>query len=179
MKKLISMKADKLLIVFAMLAVCLVSCKPTEKNYKAAYDAAKAKREKAMDDDLIPEGGLLQDDGARPFQLADGRRVGYLREPVKEADDSAEKMKYYVVVGAFKMRANAAGMMEQLKKEGDSPCLLKQSDEKWYVAAAGFINIDETSAYVAEYLKKHKDAEYIGLDGTPLILESSRWRPTR
>lgn len=171
------MKKSVLLLAVPMLLLALASCKPTEKNYKSAYDAAIAKKEKASEDDLIPEGGLLQDDGAKPFVLADGRNVGFMRAPVKDADENAEPKRYYVVVATFSMHANAAGMAERMKKSKLAPSLLRQTDEKWYVAAAGFDDLSEASDFAAEYLNKHEKEEFIGLDGTLLILESSRWRP--
>lgn len=43
-----------IVISAAMAALMLVSCKPTEKNYKAAYDAALKKRAEVAEQQMRP-----------------------------------------------------------------------------------------------------------------------------
>lgn len=60
------MKKSLILLSVAIAMTGMVGCKPTEKNYQAAYDVAKKKRQAsdALDAELgIPSGGLINTDG--------------------------------------------------------------------------------------------------------------------
>ena len=63
----------------AMVALMFVGCKPTENNYKAAYDAAVSKRQEVAKEQMRPASGLMSDDGPQ-LRVVDGDSVYVLRE---------------------------------------------------------------------------------------------------
>lgn len=158
-------------IVFAL--TMLWSCKPTEKNYKAAYDAAVSKREKADADIEIPAGGLQSLDGPRRMPV-DGDTVYYQHERLRMPEgDTRVIPRFNVAVAVYKMSTNAASMVENLKKKYPDAYYAREADEKWWVVVAGFSSISDAVKFLRTYEKKNPNMHYIGLPGSPVLLEAS------
>lgn len=100
-----------------MAALLLASCKPTEKNYKAAYDAALEKREAAMREQMIPTTGLMSDDGPQ-MRVVEGDTVYVLREALRRGEPSRKVGGWSVAVALYKMETNARANVENLVSEG-------------------------------------------------------------
>lgn len=159
-------------VLFA-LAVSVAGCKPTERNYKAAYDAALQKRQsEAADPDLnLPSGGLQSMGGPR-LQDVGGRQVYLSAEPLKFVDGLEHDMRRYnVAVAAYKMQTNCAAQVSDLFTRGYKAFAARNGDDKYYVIAASFDTLDEAAAFVEEYEASHRDAAYIGLPDAPVIIE--------
>lgn len=75
----------KTALLLALIPIA-AGCKPTEKNYKAAYDAALKKREAAaVDADMmIPAGALQQIGGPQKRKIGDVE-VYMLVEPIRHS----------------------------------------------------------------------------------------------
>ena len=69
-----------MLLGMALAAVVLTGCKPTEKNYRAAYDAAVSKREKV--NESLAADGLISEDAPRK-QMIDGEEFYFAIDGVK------------------------------------------------------------------------------------------------
>ena len=158
-----------------LFTILLSGCKPTEKGYKAAYDAALTKRE-AANADLgldVPEGALQQVDGPQ-LKTIEGEKVYVLHQRLKPLD---EEMKlphnFNVAVGCFKMPTNCKALAEDLKKEGLEAFPTRDTEGKFYTIAASFKSQKEAITFSKEYEKK-KGRTYVGLPGAPVIIYSPR-----
>ncbi len=152
--------------------VLLTGCKPTENNYKAAYDAARAKREAVDADAEVLSGGhkVLSADGPKTRE-ADGREVRYrvLRiTPEGEADLSREP--YSVAVAQWRMPTNARSQAADLQREGYAAFTAKDGHDRWWTLAGAYATFEEAARAAAGFADTHPDFPFIGLDGAPLVL---------
>ncbi len=175
-----------LLLGTSLATLLLSGCKPTENNYRQAYDAALAKREKTEEKDIfIPEGGLQSLDGPQKRTFGDITvlyEVKSLRwtQPadVKEGGnveiDAPRPHKYNVAVGLYKMPTNAASQVEQLIANGyDRAFPAHVQKDQNYAIAASFENIEDAAKFVDSFIKKNKGMNYVGLPGAPVVIETN------
>ena len=165
---------------FGMLA-CLAAtgflggCKPTEKNYKSAYDAAVSKRQasETLDTDLGIPAGRLQRDGAPAVRVVDGDSVLFIAEHLKFVDgEEHEKHRYNVAVGAYKMQTNCAAQVSDLFSKGYAAFGASNAAGMYYVIAGSFDNLQEAAAFDRIFRKKEVSHIYSGLPDAPVIIES-------
>lgn len=151
----------------------LPACKPTEKNYKSAYDAAVAKRQaESNDPDLnLPAGGY-QRIGDPQKKTVNGKSYGYLFSRVKPLTDGVSMQPYNVAVAVYKMPTNCEAQVNDLLSVGYQSFGAKTGDDRYYVIIGSYASIDAAAAAIDAYMAKFKDAVYVGLDGAPLILQS-------
>lgn len=117
----------------ALVALTLIGCKPTEKNYKAAYDAANAKREQAAAEQMRPATGLLSDDGPQ-MKVVEGDTIYVDRQRLRDLDGKTMTGKWAVAVGVFKMDTNAKASVEAMKQKGFSDAAVaKVGGQRFYV----------------------------------------------
>lgn len=168
MKKLISLSL--------LLILLLGACKPTERNYKAVYDAARAKRE-AVDDALaIPPGALQSADGPA-WRVVDGDSVLWLSQPL-----SLEKGEtgipdgpvggigaFNVAVGAYSLPTNPLDQAASLRREGYDAYVVKGMDGKFYCVASGFPTAAEATAFIRAFQGKHPGYPTVGLPGIVVL----------
>lgn len=148
-------------------------CKPTEKNYRNAYDAAVAKREKANNelDDLLPAGSVLQDaDGPLTMKI-NGRDVAYTRDRVKvEAEgEGVPQGRYRVAVGLYTMSTNAEGQCARLRESGYDSYLAVNADGKHYLMIGAWDTPEEAADAAEAFAKRNKNFPYPGLKGEPVL----------
>lgn len=152
------------------------SCKPTEKGYQAAYDAAKNKREAAMeampvDNKVI---GALQLIDGPTTKFYDGKEYPYMAVNLKPVDDQySTKGKYNVAVALFKMPTNSEALANDLKVLDYNSFVAQDGDDKYYVIAGSFENLSEAAQFY-ENLTKNYNRAYVGLGESPLIIFSGR-----
>ncbi|MDE6338946.1 MAG: hypothetical protein K2K97_04055 [Muribaculaceae bacterium] len=154
----------KILFFSVLVALLLVGCKPTEKNYRAAYDAAIGKRQaeqKALDAD-----GLIAEDAPRPMYM-DGDTI-YFANDVLKADDRLKALN--VAVAMFKMNTNAISGAKALQDKGIDAFPVQAFGDKWYIIGGAFANLDEARAFMKEFRAKNPDYPHIGLGGHPVII---------
>lgn len=165
----------KYYIGFGLLALLAVSCKPTEKGYKAAYDAALNKREAAAAeiDVNLPEGALQNYDGPQLKDI-DGKQVYLLNTRLKPVE-FVETLpgNYNIAVGTYKMITNSKAQSETLRQEGFEAFPAKTTDGMYYTIAGSFDDRKEAIEFYDNY-KKKKDRVYVGLPNAPVIIYSPK-----
>lgn len=161
----------KTILAVGLLLLVLTGCKPTEKNYRQAYDAAIAKRQQQAEQSL-PADGLILADAPRQINIG-GKNYNVSNEGIKTAEDEVQLRKVCVAVAAFKMPTNAKAEAAALKKEGYPAVAAKTASDRWYVVASDFASVDEAAAFIEAFAKKHSSWPYIGLDGKALIIRNS------
>lgn len=165
----------KYLIILALFICFATSCKPTEKGYKAAYDAALGKREAAYKDlDVdLPEGKLQEADGAQ-LKEVNGVSVYVLNQRIRPVDEGRKLPgSYNVAVGTYKMITNCSSQSEALKHEGYDSFPAREGDGIYYTIAGSFETLDEAVTFYEKY-SKDKDRVYVGLPNAPVIIYSPR-----
>ena len=163
----------KTALLLALIPIA-AGCKPTEKNYKAAYDAALKKREAAaVDADMmIPAGALQQIGGPQKRKIGDVE-VYMLVEPIRQIADSGVAMRRYnVAVASYKMQTNSSAQVADLVSQGYNAFEAENGDQKFYVISAAFDTPEDAAAFISQYKVKSPDASYVGLPDAPVIIES-------
>ena len=163
-----------LLPVAAILVVAATSCKPTENNYKQAYDAAQNKRQAAAaaDAELGIPGGKLQNIDGPQVKVVNGDTIAWMKSHVKFTGGMENELrKWSVAVAAYKMPTNCAAQVSRLFTDGYKAFSVETPQGLFYVVAGSFDNLDEAAVFAKEYAAKHKPAEFIGLDGAALLIE--------
>ena len=162
-------------IIFSCFLSLFSGCKPTEKGYKAAYDAALGKRESALADmDVnLPEGSFQQIDGPQ-LKEVDGVKVYVLNQVIKPANkDKVLAGPYNVAVGSFKMATNSNALSDALKAEGFDAFSAKETDGTYYAIAGSFQSLSDAVKFYKE-LEKGNNRTYVGLPKAPVIIYSPR-----
>lgn len=170
------MKKNLILLTLPLLlAGGLVSCKPTEKGYKAAYDAAVGKREAAQEILPVAQGaiGKMESEDGPQLKSVDGYDVYLLSENLKNYSDEPDvKLKNYnVAVAMFKMPTNAKSLAIDLKKNGYEAMVTQSGEDKFYV----ILYSEETLEKAVERMKSLTESysrPYVGLPNSPIIIYS-------
>lgn len=160
-----------------LLVLSATGCKPTEKNYKTAYDVAlsKAAKEKEALGPMVPEelqGSFVRED-AYPTVKVDGREIMYIKRVHHDAEtDMRTAPGFYPVVSAYKMSTNARSNTQQLREAGFDAVTLKVDGSRWLVSLGRAETLEAAALLLDRYGDKYRDARYIGLPGGPVIEES-------
>lgn len=166
-----------LYIIGAALAClfALPGCKPTEKNYKSAYDAALRKRESVMPSQT-DDGTVIKAIDAPREVAVGGDRIGVKTQFLHSEDPLVSTQpRYVVVVGRYKMPTNARGQVADLKAGGFPQALVMTDGDKMYLAVADFAEtLEEVGEKVASLRKKMKGIPFVGLYGDVLVIERPR-----
>lgn len=159
----------KILPILGLL-IFLIGCKPTENNYRSAYEAAKNKREAANAEAMVPTTGMLSDDGPMR-KVVDGDTIFVSRDRLRR-DSVSEKIlnTYNVAVGVYKMNTNAYAQVKALREEGYDAVAVQTTGDRWYSVAGAFPTLKEARDFIHTFEKKHPDYPYIGLPGAPVII---------
>ena len=152
--------------------VALGGCKPTEKNYKSAYDAAVAKRQAENNDpDLnLPADGYKRI-GDPDKMTVNGKSYDYLFSRIMPLEEGRELKPYNVAVAVYKMPTNCVAQAQDLRSAGYQAFGGKTGDDRYYVIIGGYPPVEEAAAASDEYVAKNKDAVYVGLKDAPVILQ--------
>lgn len=157
-------------------ALMAVACKPTEKNYQAAYEAARNKRnaEKAPDADMaLPAGGVLQQLDAPRTMNMNGEQlrikrlfINYIGEGESPSID-----RYNVAVARYKMPTNVKAQTRDLAAAGYEAFPVEGADGYYYAIATTLPTIEEAADFVKKYKDNHSPSQFVGLDEDLLIIE--------
>lgn len=161
--------------LIVLIILLLPSCKPTEKGYKAAYDAALGKREavKAEIDADIPDGALQSVDGPQ-LKEVDGVKVYVFNQRIRPIEEGMSLPESYnVAIGSYKMNTNCKAQAEALKEEGYDAFSVKDTDGMYYTIAGSFPTLSEAVKFYETY-KSGKDRVYVGLPNSPIIIFSPK-----
>lgn len=146
-------------------------CKPTEKNYKAAYDAAKARREATVSEHGI--GGFLQNDETLSIRVVEGDSVWVSHERVGLRDAEGNPVKtepvYGVGVAVFRMPTNAVALKDDLLKRGYEASLATDGRDKWFVVSGLYSELGEAAKEARRFRDLNPSFIFVGLP-SPVIL---------
>lgn len=150
-------------------------CKPTEKNYKAAYDAALAKRQVEQNDpDMnLPVSGYQMMDSPQVRRVGD-KDYYYQFVRLKPLVDSVKMSAYNVAVAVYKMPTNCEAQVSDLRGAGYDSFGAKSADDRYYVLVGSYPDMESAAAEIDNYVKNNKNGVYVGLPESPVILQSKR-----
>lgn len=145
------------LILTGVLATAgaLVGCKPTEKNYREAYEAAQSKKKQA-EAALGIDVPLQQDNGISLRKIGNDS-VWVSHELVKAEPDDVDnsrretmKGKYGIAISRYRMPTNAKAQMEDLRARGYDAFLAGNGSDRWYVIIAVEEQMRDAAAKINE-----------------------------
>lgn len=174
-----------------LIVMAMASCKPTEKNYQSAYDAARARREAAAADpdmELMTGGHRLdRSEGGNAFTDSLGNVWTVRRTPLAidtppgaldDAGNAIDKQpfpyEWYVVLSRYSMSTNAKAQASDLQAKGEHPGIATDSDGNWYLLLTVTPTARSAAAAALRFMQSNPNYPYIGLDGAPELL---RYRP--
>lgn len=159
--------------IFAILAsMAICGCKPTEKNYRQAYETAQNARQSAReaDEDLgIPQ--LQSINGPRKQRV--GEDSVYIKREALLLNGEAPKSGVKaanVAVGKYKMTANALSDAEALRKDGFDAFVMANSNGEFYTVAGSADSLEDAVKLMKLFRNKYKNRPYIGLPAEPIII---------
>lgn len=157
-------------IAAGVLLLVASACKPTEKNYRAAYDAALAKRTKAAAE-LAEYPGLTDETTPRLTAVgADSVYTVHLRlKPVDAGDLNIGQ--YKVAVASYRMTANCASHVGDLAAKGYTAFMAEGPGGTCYAVAGSFDTLAEAAAFAVDFRRSNPSNPYVGLPGQPVVVE--------
>ena len=154
----------------AVVAAIAVSCKPTEANYKAAYDIAQEARRA---DEYTSVAGFVRE-GDPVWRKIGADSVLVKQQPLARLEgDSLPIRTFNVAVASYGMKANADGHRKNLDSAGYDARVLRNGDEKYIVIAGQFDSNADLVPFIDSYMKRHKSDMYSGLPGRPVVMVPS------
>lgn len=158
------------MISAAFVALMFIGCKPTENNYRKAYDAALAKRRQAAEEQMRPATGLLSDDG--PMQrVIEGDTVYVINESLRLADGKRPSGRWALAVGLYKMDTNAKASASDLSSQGYPDAFAaKATGGKFYTVVLVAPNMDSVRMESKKFKTRFPDYPYVGLPGSPVLI---------
>lgn len=161
------------ILAISALAVAATSCKPTEKNYKDAYEKAMSRRDNSAGIDSTIYARIRQE--AQPSQYVVGSDTMPMvtqRATLAPDQDYAQFRRYNIVVGEFKQIFNARSMQQRLYAAGyPNPFILQTREPQYLVVAVSC----STPAEAMKMWRKAADEPPFTLrDPFPYVLQVSQ-----
>lgn len=173
----------KVLAITAVAAVGFVSCKTTEANYRAAYEATRASQADADADDGLDENTrrLLAKNtrNRQSVQIVNGDTIAIATLFVKLEDKQAVDRlpQYSVVSNAFSQVFNARALCKRLQEAGFAKAyIFRTSTPDYYVAADGSDNIADIPAMLKALEKAGNPGSRSGF---PAVIRNAQYRPIK
>lgn len=165
----------RLVLTFGLLAPMLYSCKPTEKGYQQAYEAAKSKREqKDPDEEILTGGHRLLSEGSTQWKVICGDSLQLQHKFLRPVKGSVwpQSGPYRLAVAMFKMTTNANSMLEDLKKKTSlTPVIATDGKDTYYMIAGSATYPDSLGNVLSTFRRENPGFSYIGLPtAKPLII---------
>lgn len=124
----------------------VVGCKPSEKNYRTAYEIAKLKDKEGIDSLTY---ALMESEKLPRWRYVGGDSARVITLPLKlYLPDTARISRYNVAVGCYGMLTNAMGHYERLRNTGENVVILSAPKDMYYVISAQFDSIPRAADYV-------------------------------
>lgn len=165
-----------ILLALPLLSILCAStgCKPSEKNYKAAYDATLRKREAArkMEQEIAP-GVELVYENAPVRQTVEGMDI-YVKTSHFRCLEKGEPLPnpFMVAVGMYNLPTNARSQVADLKAQGyEGAVVMIDMQGRYFAMAASFGSLAEAANFVKTFQDKHHSMPYVGLEGSPVVFE--------
>lgn len=157
----------RLTLTMCFLTGMLYSCKPTEKGYRQAYEAAKSKREqKDPDEELLTGGHRLLSEEATNWRVIDGDSLQLEHKFLKPVNGSKwpQSGPYRLAVAMLKMTTNANSMLADLKKgRGLTPVVATDGKDSYYIIAGSATYVDSLGSVLKTFKRENPGFSYIGL----------------
>lgn len=157
-----------------MLFGMLWGCKPTEKGYRQAYEAAKSKREQAdPEEDLLTGGHKLLSMESSNWKVVagDSLQVQHMRLKPMDSEGWPQSGPYRLAVAMFKMTTNANSMLEDLRRGSLRPVIATDGKDTYYLIAGSATYADSLGNVLTTFRKENPGFQYIGLtQGKPLVV---------
>lgn len=161
--------------MFCMLVFLMAGCKPTEKGYREAYDAAKSKREqKDPDEELLTGGHKLLSQEASNWRVIAGDSLQVQHMYLKPSGDEKwpQSGPYRLAIAMFKMTTNANSMLNDLKKKGSlKPVIATDGKDTYYMIAGSATYVDSLGNVLKTFRKENPGFQYIGMpQSAPVVI---------
>lgn len=123
-------------------AMAFTGCKSSESAYKKAYEKAKAQENTTTPavqqptDTYVPEVAPVTQTPVTDTRVVDNTDNAVVRQERLSVVDGAGLKSYSVVVGSFSVKANAEGLVRQLKAAGYPAQLGFNADRNMYRVVA-------------------------------------------
>lgn len=141
----------------ALMSLAMVSCKTNEKNYRAAYEVAKAAKDVAVDEATEQR---IEAEKHGQNTAVNGDSVKIMNEHVVlvDADSLVSQMPPVgVAVGSFKQVFNARMFKKRLVAKDYKAYLLENKEKQFFVMIQGFATVAEAAEFIA---KKDKNIPF-------------------
>lgn len=164
--------------ICAAILLCTASaCKPTEANYRAAYELTASRTAERERDGLTDEEyELIRRENAPKRMLIGSDSVAYEHKTITpvQAETSGAPRRYNLAVGRFAMSTNASSMRDRLHTAGMRAFIAKDAEGKYVVVAEAA----DTEASMAEALRRFATSGVTcsGLPAPMLIIMESAGR---
>lgn len=158
-----------------MLFFIMASCKPTEKGYQSAYEAAKHKREQVdPDEDLLTGGHKLLDENSSNWKVIgnDSLQLQHIFLRPEDGSKWPQSGPYRLAVAMFKMNTNARSMLNDLNNKGSlKPIIATDGKDRHYIIAGSATYADSLANVLATFRKENPGFQHIGLTSQkPIII---------
>lgn len=156
----------RILIYVGAGLLLLSACKPTEKNYRTAYETAMAREQQDVDPDILRQ---MKAEELPPMVRVMGDSVRVKRMPIAwyytpAQVDSGKRISpanYNVCVANYKMPANAKAHAESLAERGFRSAVMSQGQTRFFVMA-GMVSTLDSAAHLSSRLLRDYPHEYVG-----------------
>lgn len=159
-------------LAVAGIIILFPACKPTENNYRAAYEAAQgAVERKARQEAESASGGKLEAiDGPRRENF-DGETIMVGRRRVKAFETTLpdDGRRVGVAIARYSVPTNARRHLEDVKQEYPEALIATDGTDNYYVMIERVKTIPESVDPIRVYRAKHPDYGYQGLGGEPQV----------
>ena len=155
----------------------LTGCKPTEKNYRSAYDVAREKRDRdrrereELRSELGIGEGVIQDVEGYSLATIGGGQVWTRHLNFSRQDSVAP---YAVAAATFRMDTNARAMTSDLRSAGWEPARYVGDGKNWYVIVGESDSESGAIESLRRFREAHPDWQYVGQPGIALLIGGSR-----
>lgn len=151
------------ILAIGLLGALVMACKPTEQNYQAAYDVAKAKRDAqtTSEDGVV---GLLDRVEGFHIQEFGDERVLVMEtfvKPVEKAVPSDKKIG--VAISKYSMATNANRQLNDLKATEPNAFVAIDGAGHYFVVIDVCDKLKEVPEIVKGFESRHAGYPYIGL----------------
>lgn len=166
------MKKTNILAIGAAVLI-FYSCKPTERNYEAAYSKATAAAQGRANNESDEEtGGKLEAiDGPRMEKIGnDSIYVASQTVKVFEGEPTEENGNYGIAIAKYSMPTNARRHLQDVKKEYPDAFITYDGQKSYYVMIQRVSSIPEAADPIRIYEATHPQTPYLGLQGSPVVL---------
>lgn len=158
-----------------MILPIMSGCKPTEKGYQQAYDAAKNKREQAdPDEELLTGGHKLLSQESTNWKVIAGDSLQLQHKFLKPTDGAKwpQSGPYRLAVAMLKMTTNAKSMLADLQGKGSlTPVVATDGKDTYYIIAGSATYVDSLGNVLSSFKKENPKFQYIGLEKErPIII---------